>query len=158
MPYATPEDVRAQLAPDPTQPAGTAGELSDATLEDRIASASAQVDAALNARYAVPFTVVPRLVADITTAIASYLAELTYRKSVDVIPTDPLYLRYQWASVLLGQLSSGKADLPIDGPTPAPRERGSAPIQPYSGEMFPAESFGLGYSYGRYYARDNWWR
>jgi hypothetical protein len=72
MPYATAEQVRAVLSPDPSRPEGTPGELADDLLDDRVAMASAQADAALISRYAVPFTdeAVPRLVSDVTIAIA----------------------------------------------------------------------------------------
>ena len=157
MPYAVPDDVRGVLAPDPQVSAGTPGELSDPVLAERIATAAAQVDAALSGRYRVPFVdgQVPALVRDITIAIASWLAALTYRKSVDIQPNDPLQLRYQWATGLLAQLGSGAADLPgatPDGPPPA-GHRGGVVIQPYGGEMFPLGSFGLTDRRGRIAAR-----
>lgn len=146
MPYALPADVRGVLAPDPAFPAGTAGELSDESLARCIATAAAQVDVALTARYEVPFPdPAPRLVADISVAIASWLASLTYRKSVDITANDPIQLRYQWATGLLAQLAKGELDLPgttPEGPTPTPR-RAAKVIQPYRGEMFPLDSFGL---------------
>lgn len=148
MPYATPDDVRGVLAPDPTLPNGTPGELSDATLDERIAAASAQVDSALTARYTVPFLdPAPRLVKDITVAIAAWLAALTYRRSVDITATDPLTLRYQWALGLLGALAKGDADLPPSGndpgDSPPPANRSGVAINPYPYELFPLSQFGL---------------
>lgn len=157
MPYVTPGEIRAVLAPDPSQPSGTPGELSDSTLESRIATAEAQVNAALGARYTVPFVdPPPRLVVDITGAIAAYLAALTYRKSVDITATDPLNLRFQWAVGLLAALNAGKADLPIAAGVPT-RATGAAVIQPYTGEMFPADSFGLGRDRRGRYRGGGWW-
>lgn len=148
MPYALPADVRGVLAPDPTVPGGTPAELADDPLTERIAAASAQIDAALNHRYTVPFPdgQVPRLVHDLTIAIGAWLAALTWRRSVDLTTGDPLTLRYQWATGLLTQLAKGDIDLPdIPGTTPPEpaRNRGAAVVQPYDGEMFPLDDFGL---------------
>lgn len=148
MPYATADQVRAVLAPDPALPSGTPGELSDDALDERIAAASAQVDAALSARYTVPFAdPAPGLVGHITVAIASWLAALTHRRSVDITATDPLMLRYQWATGLLGALAKGDADLPGTGGGDEPaHHRGAVVVQPYAGELFPMDNLGLGVS------------
>lgn len=146
MPYAVPADVRGVLAPDPTVPGGTPAELADDPLSERITTASAQVDAALAHRYTVPFPdgQVPRLVSDLTVAIAAYLAALTWRRSVDLTAGDPLTLRYQWAVGLLTALAKGDIDLPdVPGTDDPGRNRGATVVQPYSGEMFPLDNFGL---------------
>lgn len=146
MPYAVPDDVRGVLAPDLTVPGGTPAELADDTLTERITAAAAQVDASLAARYNVPFpdTAIPRLVKDLTVAIAAYLASLTWRRSVDLTTGDPLVLRYQWATGLLTALSKGEIDLPdIPGTTEPVKQRGATVVQPYDGEMFQLRNFGL---------------
>lgn len=141
MAYAVADDVRRVLTPDPQVATGTPAELTDAVLTERIAAASAQVDAALAGRYAVPFTgEVPRLVHDIVVALASWLAALTYRRSVDISATDPLQLRYQWATDLLAQLARGALDLPTAQSVDFVITR-----QPYAGRLFGLDSFGLGY-------------
>lgn len=160
MAYASAEALLALLAPDPTDPAGTPGELDPAVLDARIATAAAQVDAALAARYLVPFTdPVPALVVDITLGIAGWLAALTYRRSVDITGTDPLQLRYQWATDQLAALAKGDADLPDaptggDGPT---RAGAATTIQPYDGELFALDTFGLTNRRGRIDAEPFWW-
>lgn len=149
MPYAEPDQVRAVLVPDLSESGGSPAELSDAVLAERVAAASAQVDAALSARYLVPFTVPPRLVVDITVAIASWLAALTYRRSVDVEERDPLQLRYQWATDLLKAIAAGAADLPVD-PVTSPANHGAAVVNTVP-DLFGPDDFGLSYGpRGRY--------
>lgn len=142
MPYATPAQVRAVLIPDSTDPAGSPAELVDAVLAERVAAASAQVDAALSARYTVPFgDPCPRLVTDITVAIAGWLAALTYRRSVDVEGKDPVTLRYRWAADLLKALTAGTADLPeADAP---PAAVGGGSVVNRQPTMFGLGSVGL---------------
>lgn len=142
MAYATPAQVRDAVAPDPTDVSGTPGELPDPVLAGRVATASAQVDAALNDRYLVPFAVPPQLIVDITIGIAGYLAALTYRKSVDLPVTDPIYLRYVWATGMLKDLRTGAANLP-GNKVVTPRHGGVVSINPYSGTLFVPDNFGL---------------
>lgn len=151
MPYATAGQVRAVLVPDPAAPAGSPGELDDGALAERVAAASAQVDAALSARYLVPFTdPCPRLIADITAAIAAWLAALTYRRSVDIEERDPLQLRYVWATDLLKAIAAGAADLPVDPNAPATAPHGAA-VRNTVPALFGLDDFGLSYGpTGRY--------
>ena len=148
--YATPADIRAVLAPDAALPAGTAAELSDASLNVQIDSAQSQVDAALLNRYAVPFDsgACPRLVFDVTVAVAAYLATLLYLGGVELLPNHPVALRYMWASLTLKSLGTGELDLPgatSTSPLPTP-SGGATVVNPYVGQLFGPGNFGLDYS------------
>ncbi|WP_027947214.1 phage protein Gp36 family protein [Amycolatopsis taiwanensis] len=148
--YVTVAAVRAILARDPTNPVGTAAELSDADIASAITSAEAEVDAALAVRYTTPFAdPVPQLVADLTRDIAAYLADLLYRQGKDYeTQQDPVLLRYQRAKDMLDKLAAGKRDLP-SGP---PVSEGAATMRAhnrYIGNLFGLDDFGLGVTSGR---------
>jgi len=109
--YSTPGDVRTLLAEDDTDP-DTAAVLTDATLQDAIAQADAEIDAKLGGRYTVPFDPPPLIVARLSGDIAAYLATLTLRHSMAVREEDSIYRRWVRAKELLDLLSSGRAQLP----------------------------------------------
>lgn len=145
MAYATADDVRAVLMPTDDVLA-TPGDLDDVKLDAAVQSASAQVNSKLALRYAVPFPdPCPDLVHEIVVAVAAWLAQLTWRRDVDVTERDPQQLRYQWAVALLADLASGAADLPgadpgQDGPA---ERRGVVAVQPGVGRVFGLRDFGL---------------
>jgi phage gp36-like protein len=137
--YATPGQLRIALTRDPQHPEGTAAELSDEALQQSIDAAQAQIDVRLAGRYTVPFVdPIPELITPIAIAIATYLADLGYRQSVDATAQDPVARRYQWATDLLTRLAAGGADLP--GYSTA---AGVFPINPSDGEMFALADFAL---------------
>lgn len=157
MAYATADDVRGVVQPtlDVTD---TPADLDDTKLEASIQAASAQVDGALARRYNVPFDPCPDLVHELVVAIAAWLAQLTWRRDVDVTERDPIQLRYQWATGILGQLAAGDIDLPgetpgSDGP---PERRGVVAVQPGAGRLFGLRDFGLRRTYGGRVESD-WW-
>lgn len=157
MAYCTVDEVRGVLARDVAQATGTAATLLDADLlEYHIGAAQAEVDARLTGRYKVPFPDdgVPALVKSLTVDVAAYLATLTYRQSKDLAQFDPVVLRYQRALELMKGLADGTIDLPPGGdpgdgggdvePT------GSATVRnPYIGDLFTPDTWGLGYQRGR---------
>ncbi len=161
--YATAQQVRDVMADPDGAVSGTPGLLSDAVLLERVATAESQVDAAVSIRYVVPFPdPVPQLIVDITIAIASYLAALTYRKSLDLPATDPAALRYAWALSMLKALSTGDANIP-NGPSPIQRPQGAYARNTYDGRLFTQGDFGLSRGYGGTLRRsppydDDWWR
>jgi phage gp36-like protein len=113
-PYTTKEAVRELLARDSVS-AGTAASLTDSTLLDVIASASALIDSKLGSVYTVPFIQVPppAMVVRIANAVAAYEADLIFREVRDYSSDlNPVYLRYRDALALLDQLQKGLATLP----------------------------------------------
>jgi phage gp36-like protein len=123
MGYAAVADVRAVLAKDQFHPESTAASLSDDQISEAIQDASDQVDAAIGFTYPTPFTLTPypRLVVQVTRDIAAYLADLTYRGTVDYATGDPVVARYTRAQQVLKDLQSGAARLvdwpPVGDPT-----------------------------------------
>lgn len=129
---------------------GTAASLDDLTLQTSCDEASAEIDARLGGRYAVPFTLdpisgtLPPLVFSVAVSISAYLATLLIRQGQPVDTTDPVFLRYTRAEMLLAQIQSGAAVIiqPVDqGQEPSTSDVTVA--NPYVGELFPMESFGL---------------
>lgn len=113
-PYATADEVRHLLTPDPERRQGSAATLDDDTLAERIATASAEVDSALAAGgYTVPVAQCPPLVRDVVLAIAGWLADLTYRRGkAHESDRDPVVARYLWAQNLLKGWASGRRKVP----------------------------------------------
>lgn len=153
MAYCTPQDVRAVLARDVAVATGTAAELSDTAILAQIDAAQAEVDTRIANRYTVPFPApVPALLKSMTIDVAAYLATLLYRQSKDIAQFDPIVLRYQRAKELLAQLADGTIDLPV---TATPGDGGAQPSgaartrNPYTGNLFGPDDWGLGYSQGR---------
>jgi phage gp36-like protein len=136
--YATPGELRVALTRDPQHPEGTAAELSDVALQQSIDGAGAEIDIRLSGRYTLPFDPVPVVIKPIAVAIAAYLADLSYRQSVDSTAQDPVARRYQWAIDMLSRLASGTATLPELG-----ADVGAFPINPYEGVLYGPDDFGL---------------
>lgn len=120
--YTTVADVRAKLYGSQDYPisgrgVGTAADISDAQIETEIENAEGQIDSALAQRYPVPFDAgsVPSLVTQLTSDIAAYLSDLSYRggagRQYDS-KLNPLALRYERAVALLERLRTAESDLP----------------------------------------------
>lgn len=167
--YATPAQIRLVLTRNVAVPGGTAADLDDPTIQAQIDAAQAEIDSTLAKRYTVPFTVpVPPLITQIAIAIAAYLATLVHRGSLelDLGPSDPSLLRYEWASALLGSLELGDADIPeitqADGSHDPLESRSTKVSNPYSGKLFGLDTWDLDYAdhpgYSRrYQSRGGYW-
>lgn len=153
MAYCTPDDVRAALRP-AGETGTTAAELDDAQLDDAVREAQSVVDGYLARRYAVPFAdgSVPDLAWGLTRSIAAYLATLTYRRARDLDPQDPVQLRYDHALRLLRGVADG--DLWLE-PQPDGGAGGGTPggvvttVNPYRGDLFTLDDWGLGWEPSR---------
>ena len=144
MAYTSPDDVKAVLARDSSSASYTGADLSDSQLAIHIDSADAQIDAMLNNRYDVPFDPVPPQVHHLSTDIAAYLADLTYRGHKDYSSDlDPIYLRYRRATDMLTSLNTGVARI-------EQKSTSTETYNPYinnrTPQMFDLASFRLGYS------------
>lgn len=124
--------------------------LDDQTLQPFCDEASAEIDAKLGGRYAVPFVPdvdsgeLAPLVVKIAINIAAYLATLEFYNGQPMENTNPIYLRYSRAEMLLGQVQSGAAVIiqPADqGQEPSSTE--ATVVNPYNGDLFPMQGFGL---------------
>lgn len=148
-PYAAAEDVRAAVTRDTNAPTGTAASMADDQLELAIKAAQAEIDGKLRGRYTVPFPApIPFLIWQITVDIAAYRATLRFRQSKDLTREDPVALTYQAAQHLLSGIATGGVDLDVgDGATVETATAGGIrpPINPYSGQLFGASDFGLGF-------------
>jgi phage gp36-like protein len=128
---------------------GTAGELDDEQLNDRIVQAQARVDAVVGESFDTDN--VPALVKGLVIAIGAYYATLAYRKSKAVEPTHPVYLQYVDAMGVLKDISTGSIDLnpQPDTDTPVVNRR---PIvhNPNPATMFGLDDVGLSVTTGRH--------
>lgn len=112
--YSSPADVRNALTPGADESdASTAASLSDAQITDAIKEADGTIDTFLHARFGVPqdpddATVAIYPVRAWSRDIAAYLATLTFRKSKDMTPDDPVRLRYEFVLSLLDRIVSGE--------------------------------------------------
>lgn len=166
--YATPDNVRAALAPASqfTAP-GTAASLDDPTIQVAIDEAQAQVDSTLAGRYHTPFDKnpdgttpshpypdgtthpVPFEIFQVTRDIAAYLATLVARQGKDMTPNEPVARRYARAvgtsqqPGMLDRLRDGDITLNVD-PAGQPDQGGQVDIidQP-DGLFFPLSDLGL---------------
>lgn len=120
--YITPADVRDNVAGTDLG-AGTCAQLDNPELAAAIGRASARVSAWTGSSY--DPDAVPDLIFDLTVQLATYYATLTYRKSRDLAPTDPVYLGYQDAMATLKGISSGSITV-----VPVPPDPGGTPPQP----------------------------
>lgn len=149
MAYADTGTVRDILDPDGARGPGTAACLSDDKLQEAIDEATSEVDGRLAVRYSTPFAdPAPALVANITRDVAAYLATLTHRKGNPMAQDDPVRLRYARASTLLAQLVSGGVSLDV-GLNPPADEAQVVVVNPYEGDLFTMDDFGLGQEVGR---------
>lgn len=146
MAYSNREDVRRLLV-------GARGDdgnrtpdvLDNDQIDDDIANADAQIDAALNRRYEVPFTTpIPAMVKFMSIDIASYLADMRFRGSREYSgTTHPFQLRYDRARRLLDDLGSGRRLL--DGAN----EDDAIVINPYDGTLMTTRHIWTRYPEGQ---------
>lgn len=136
MPYTDTTTVRVLLNTTASQ-SQTASSLTDEAINQAITDADAEIDARLADRYSVPFSSpAPSVVSSLSTNIAAYLADLTYRQSREYASRfSPLYLRYQRCLEMLDRLSKGDDSLPGVDPV-----GGTAlVINPYTGDLMTEE-------------------
>jgi len=126
--YSTVERVQQALARNTQDTAGTAASLGTDVILQNIAEADREIDGRLTSIYSTPFNPVPETIQDISTAIAAYLSDLTYREVRDYAnpQANPVVLRYQRAQALLKSLASGEMDLV--GATPTSDQGGNGRI------------------------------
>ena len=135
------------LAAGGTDYTGTAASLPVEELAERIAVAEQQVDAKLIvAGYTTPLLtpggLVPPLIAELTGAIAAYLADLQYRRNVPQDDGAPVVVRYKWATSILGQLGTRLLVVPGVDQDLAKRGQGSeavVAVEAYEGRLFGPE-------------------
>jgi phage gp36-like protein len=108
-PYTTPAEIRKVLS-DPEDPA-TAGALEDTQLQVAATEAQVEIDARLAGKYATPFDNPPPLIRSVARDVAAYLATLTFRKGVAMLPGDPVGLRWSRANGILTDLQKGNITL-----------------------------------------------
>lgn len=112
--YSSPADVRFALTPGGDEnDQTTASSFEDAQLNDAIKEADGHIDTYLSAFFQVPqdpdlpdVAVYP--VRAWSRDIAAYLATLTYRKSSDLDPDDPIRLRFRFVMDVLEKIADGK--------------------------------------------------
>lgn len=167
--YADADAVKALVSANVERPAGTAAELDDNVIRARLETAAAQVDAALSgAGRKLPGTPdenglvagAPVLVREVATAIAAYLADLTYRETVGHDETAPVRARYEWAQQMLTLWTDGRS-LPAGLDPSNDPEQGDItigdPINPPVPILFGPDM--LTDPYPRSYGYDpDWWR
>jgi phage gp36-like protein len=161
--YSSPADVRNALTPgadDADQT--TAASFADAQIEDAIKEADGNIDTYLSGKYGIPTdpdatpadSVAIYPVRAWSRDIAAYLVTLTYRKSKDLQPDDPIRLRFLWVIGILEKIAEGILTPNLPQP-PAPPDgygpQGAFVYNQYSGKLFtPADVFcppGRGYSW-----------
>lgn len=117
--YCLPSDIRDNVAGTDAG-TGTCAQLEDYQLSAAIGRASSKVSAYVGTTYVVdandPVIVVPDLVTDLTVAIGSYYATLTYRKGKDLSQYDPILLGYQDAMATLQDIVAGKIEVAPTAP------------------------------------------
>lgn len=143
--YLTVPALQAILAAGRDDHTGTAASLPDEELASRIDAAEQVVDGQLaRAGYTVPAATTdgttPPLVAELTGAVAAYLADLQYRRNkAHENDSAPVLLRYQWATQLLEQIGERLIVVPGLVQDLAKRGEGAeavAAFESYSGRMF----------------------
>lgn len=158
--YSSPADVRNALTPGADQAdQTTAAGFQDGQIQDAIKEADGNIDTYLSGKYGIPtdpdtpeVAVYP--VRAWSRDIAAYLATLTYRKSKDLQPDDPIRLRFEWTIGLLTKIAEGDLTPNLPQP-PAPPDgfgpQGAFVYNQYHGKLFtPADVFcppGRGYTW-----------
>jgi phage gp36-like protein len=115
--YCSVADVRLALTPaGVATDDATGATLNDDGIEDAIAEASGTVDAYIATRYTIEMDgdVATAPVRYWTRTIAAYLAHLTQKRNRDVVPDDPIRLRYTATIAMLEAVRDGKANLPLE--------------------------------------------
>lgn len=120
--YCTPADIRNNVA-GTDEGTGTCAAMPDLELNAAISKASTRVNSYTGTAY--DPSAVPDLISDLTVQLATYYATLTYRKSRDLAPTDPVALSYADAMATLKGISSGNITV-----VPAAPDPGGPPPQP----------------------------
>jgi phage gp36-like protein len=170
MAYSTPAMVRKALVPSstgavPNPPTHTAADLDDATLQDAIAEADAQIDAYLAGIYVTPVGdsavpgVPPHPIDYWSRNIAAYNATLTYRGSQDFGDNDPVARRYKDTETALKAVEGGKLSLPLPrNATGAGSTAGVSPAyNPYVGTLWTPDDFSVGPTSPHSRRFDPWW-
>lgn len=146
--YSSPADVRNALTPgagdtDET----TAASFEDAQIEDAIKEADGVIDTYIYSMFGIPQdpdaipanSVAIYPVRAWSRDIAAYLATLTFRKSKDMAPDDPVRLRYNFVMDVLEKISEGvlRPNLP-QPPTPPDGygPQGAFVYNQYRGKLF----------------------
>lgn len=144
MTYAAPKDIRFAAAPDGSV-SGSCGELDDEQLQAHIQSAQDLVDAYTS----VPFydTNVPGVIKDLVIALSTFYATLAYRKGKELLPTNPVYLRYMDAQRTLTNIKAGIINFePPQLDTDSPPVRRKPKINNAwrsAADLFPMDNFGM---------------
>ena len=156
MSYSTPAAVRLAITQttDGQQPvgatSGTAADLSDTQLQDAIGEADSMIDVYLGSVYTTPVAlvggVVPHPLDYWSRNIAAYNATLAFRQSLDFTDNDPIARRYLATMDALKQVAAGSILLPFPVDTSgSQREMVGAPVNPYTGQLWTADSWNLVY-------------
>lgn len=142
--YSSPADVRNALTPvaDVAVP-DTATTFEDDQIIDAIKEADGNIDVYLGGKYSVPqdpddVDVAVYPVRAWSRDIAAYLVTLTFRKSKDLQPDDPIRLRFLWVMDILEKIANGDllpnlpppVDPGVDGP------QGAFVYNLYHGKLF----------------------
>jgi phage gp36-like protein len=159
--YSTPAMVRLALVPScagfrPSPKSNTAADLEDSQLNDAIAEADSTIETYISGYYATPvantqdsdgnFTVVPHPVDFWSRNIAVYNATLVYRGGQDFADTDPIARRFTGTMNALVAVSKGSInlELPLVASSDNSRIAVGNAVNPYSGTLWDACSFGIG--------------
>lgn len=161
MAYSTPAMVRKAVVPTgdggvPTTPTGTAADLSDAQLSDAIAEADATIDSYIGGFYAVPVAVIPGIdggdpqvpspVSYWSRTLALYNATSMLRGELDMDDANPILRRYNAVLGALKMVAAGTMKLQLPNNVGPNADTGAgAPYNPYVGDLFTPDDFGLGY-------------
>lgn len=158
--YSSPADVRNALTPGGDEAdETTAASLSDSQIQDAIKEADGDIDTYVLSSYGIPMDadnpdVAIYPVRAWSRDIAAYLATLTFRKSKDLQPDDPVRLRYLRVMDILEQIANGSLRPNLPQP-PAPTDgygpQGAFVYNLYHGKLFhPSDVFcppGRGYTW-----------
>jgi Protein of unknown function (DUF1320) len=136
--YCQVSDVRNALSQDGEESGtNTASDLSDVQITDAIAEA----DNIINGFVGGSYTTVPAVVKFWSRDLSAYLATLTWRKSSDIGPNDPVRLRYALTMSQLMQIKSGGVQAP---PPDVKATEGDAHVEnQYTGTLFQTPDFDL---------------
>jgi hypothetical protein len=152
--YSSPTDVRNALTPgaDGTDQT-TAAHFADAQIEDAIKEADGNIDTYIYSKFGIPqdpgdpnVAVYP--VRAWSRDIAAYLVTLTFRKSKDLEPDDPIRLRFLWVMGILEKIADGTLTPNLPQPPEPPEGTGPQGAFVYNVNPFklftPADVWPLG--------------
>lgn len=143
--YSSPADVRNALTPGADEDdETTAASFADAQINDAIKEADGVIDTYIYALFGIPqdadnpdVAIYP--VRAWSRDIAAYLATLTYRKSKDLQPEDPIRLRFMYVMDILEKIAAGilRPNLPQPPePPPGYGPQGAFVYNLYRGKLF----------------------